>query len=84
MSGVYLGEIIAFVIGTAGLILGLAGAYLLIRHVHRKWYWEDEVRKNAMLRAAFKEAGIAFEVNDDGFVSPLTASTPRSSGRARD
>lgn len=59
------------------------GLYLLVRHFHRKWYWEDENRKATMLQDAMKEAGIGYEVNPGGSVRPLGQPSPRTSGRAR-
>lgn len=59
------------------------GTYLLIRHYHRKWYWEDEERKAEILRDAMREAGISYEVNGSGQVRPTGAPNPRTSGRAR-
>ena len=83
MSGVYLGEIIALVILIAGIFMGLTGSYILLRHFHRKWYWDDEVRKNAMLKDAMRNAGIQFEVGPDGFVRPVEEVSPRTSNRSR-
>lgn len=83
MSGIYLGEIIALVILIAGIFVGLTGSYILLRHFHRKWYWDDEVRKNALLKDAMRNAGIGFEVGPDGFVRPIDTTT-RTSGRAQD
>jgi hypothetical protein len=85
MGAVFLSEIIALVILIVGVMMGGAGCYLLLRHFHRKWKWEDEVHKNQLLREAMQQAGLRYEVNDKGFVQPLGgASEPRSSGRAHD
>lgn len=52
----------------------LTGLYLLIRHYHRKWWWQDQVNENAMRRAILEEADIQFEVAEDGFVRPIKRS----------
>lgn len=79
----FLSEIIGLVIFVVAVILGIAAAYLVIRHWHRKWYWEDEDRKAIMLRQAMHEAGISYTVDDSGGVRPLGTREPRTSGRAR-
>lgn len=61
----------------------ITSAYLLIRHYHRKWYWEDEEHKAELLRDAMREAGISYEVDSAGQVRPTGAPNPRTSGRAR-
>ena len=53
------------------------GLYLLIRHYHRKWWWQDQVNENAMRRAIMEEAEIQFEVNEEGFVRPVKRSDRR-------
>ena len=84
MSAVYLGEIIALILFVVAVIMGGAGAYLLIRHFHRKWYWEDEDRKNRMLKDAMRQAGIDYIVDDGGKATPTGGPRPRSSGRSAD
>ena len=78
----YLSEILALVIFVIAVIIGIAGAYLWIRHWHRKWYWEDEDRKRVMLREAMREANIDYTVDEDNVVRPIRPREPRTSGRA--
>jgi hypothetical protein len=63
-----------FFLGVLLLLAGsgaLTGLYLLVRHFHRKWKWQDQVNENAMRRAILEEADIQFEVGPDGFVRPV-------------
>lgn len=79
----YLSEILALVIFAVAVIVGIATAYLVIRHWHRKWYWEDEDRKAIMLREAMHEAGINYTVDPSGEVRPIGSREVRTSGRSR-
>lgn len=60
----------------AGLVSAgvLTGLYLLIRHYHRHWRWQDKVNENAMRRAVLEEADVQFEVASDGFIRPVKRS----------
>jgi hypothetical protein len=44
----------------------LTGFYLLIRHYHRKWAWQDRVNANTISQAALDDA--TCEVTPDGQV----------------
>lgn len=51
------------------IVLGLAtavGLYLLIRHFHRKWRWQDRVNANTITQASLDDA--TCEVLPDGQV----------------
>lgn len=48
-------------------VLGVVvGSYLLIRHFHRKWSWQDRVNANTITQAALDDA--TCEVAPDGQV----------------
>lgn len=48
-------------------VLGVVvGSYLLIRHFHRKWSWQDRVNANTITQAALDDA--TCEVTSDGQV----------------
>lgn len=59
------------------VVAALTGLYLLVRHFHRRWKWQDKVNENAMRRAVLEEADVQFEVAPDGFIRPV----PRSQRR---
>lgn len=51
------------------IVMGLAtavGLYLLIRHFHRKWRWQDRVNANTITQASLDDA--TCEVLPDGQV----------------
>lgn len=54
---------ILFVVVACG---SLTGFYLLIRHYHRKWRWQDRVNANTISQAALDDA--TCEVAPDGQV----------------
>ena len=62
---------VLLLVATSGVFTGL---YLLVRHYHRKWWWQDQVNENALRRAILEEADIQFEVAPDGFVRPVKRS----------
>lgn len=65
------------------LALGTVVAlYLLIRHFHRKWRWQDRVNANTITQASLDDA--TCEVLPDGQVrhtGRLSAEQHRKSGR---
>lgn len=62
---------VLLVLAGAGVLTGL---YLLVRHYHRQWKWQDKVNENAMRRAILEEADVQFEVAQDGFIRPVRRS----------
>lgn len=67
------------------IVVGLAatvGLYLLIRHFHRKWGWQDRVNANTITQASLDDA--TCEVLPDGQVrhtGRLQAEQHRETGR---
>lgn len=60
-----------FMLSATAFAGALTGLYLLVRHFHRKWKWQDKVNENAMRRAILEEADVQFEVAPDGFIRPV-------------
>lgn len=52
----------------------MVGLYLLVRHFHRKWKWQDTVNENAIRRAVLDEMDVQWEVSPEGFVRPVKRS----------
>lgn len=65
----FLGVVI--LLATAGCFTGL---YLLIRHYHRQWWWQDRVNENELRKAIMEEADVQWEVAPDGFIRPVKRS----------
>lgn len=73
----YLGEIISAAVFCLIFCSGCVGLYLIIRHFHRRWHWQDEVNLNNMRRALMQELDIAYEVDEKGFVKPVISQRGR-------
>lgn len=46
--------------------------YILVRHFHRQWYWQDKVNENNIRRNLMDELDIQYEVDEKGFVRPVS------------
>lgn len=44
--------------------------YLVIRHFHHKWKWQDKVNEDKLRKSILSEFDIQYEVDDKGFVRP--------------
>ena len=70
-------KLVAIVLGlllSAGFLTFL---YLMVRHFHRKWRWQDKLNENALRKAILEEADVQFEVATDGFIRPVKRSERR-------
>lgn len=65
---------IGLIFGAALAISLLTGLYLLVRHFHHKWKWQNKVNENRMRQAVLEEADVQFEVAPDGFIRPVQRS----------
>lgn len=46
----------------------LVGLYLLVRHFHHKWKWQNKVNENNIRRAVLEEIDVQYEVGENGFI----------------
>lgn len=69
-----MGKLLLIIFLAFALPTALTALYLLIRHFHRKWKWQDVANENAIRRAMLEEVDIQFEVADDGFIRPMKRS----------
>lgn len=62
---------IILILGAFAGIALLTGLYLLVRHYHHRWKWQNRVNENRIRQAILEEADVQFEVAPDGFVRPV-------------
>ena len=50
--------------------------YLVIRHFHRKWWWQDKVNESRMRQAVLDEFNVQYEVDEQGVIRPTRKREP--------
>lgn len=69
-----MGKLILVGIAIAAVPILLTALYLIIRHFHRKWKWQDKVNENNIRRALLDEMDVQYEVAPDGFIRAVKRS----------
>lgn len=49
----------------------MVGLYLIVRHFHHKWKWQNKVNENNIRRSLLEEIDIQWEVDPNGFIQPV-------------
>lgn len=66
--------LLEWVIIAAVFVSLLTSLYLVVRHFHHKWKWQDAVNENAIRRAVLDEMDVQWEVSPDGYVRAVKRS----------
>lgn len=69
-----MGKVIVLGLATALAPILITALYLLVRHFHRKWKWQDRVNENSIRQALLDEMDVQWEVDTEGFIRPVKRS----------